>query len=167
MVKRRKHLHKFVVLSIFLLFFLIVTTIVKINRQRIYERSNGEIVVLFEEEISWDDLTQMISNIDESAKVKSYLGDYALIEVEKEEYFHFLKRVKKDSRIAAVQTNDEIQITGYTNDAYTDVQWAIHNPGQYLYFTDKDVVLRSTKDLDMDVDLAWQELEKKGLVKEK
>lgn len=166
MVKRRKHLHKFVVLSIFLLFFLIVTTIVKINRQRIYERSNGEIVVLFEEEISWDDLTQMISNIDESAKVKSYLGDYALIEVEKEEYFHFLKRVKKDSRIAAVQTNDEIQITGYTNDAYTDVQWAIHNPGQYLYFTDKDVVLRSAKeDLDMDVDLAWQELEKKGLVK--
>ena len=51
-----------------------MTTIVKINRQRIYERSNGEIVVLFEEEISWDDLTQMISNIDESAKVKSYLG---------------------------------------------------------------------------------------------
>lgn len=124
-----------------------------------YMKTGGEIVVIFDKEINDDVLYTLTSSFDTPVKVVRHIGDYALLFVQDgEKYNYVLKTLKGSPQVQAVQANNDITSLGFSNDTYADTQWAINNPGHYIYLSKAGSrEKKAIEDVDMDVVEAWEQ----------
>ena len=145
-----------------LLFVLTVGTVSHIEDLVDVENANGEIVVIFENEISEQELKLVVSSIYSSAEILRHIEDYALIYVKNDkDYTKVMNGLRNTPQVKAVQANNSIAVLNTSNDPYADSQWAIHNPGRYTQYAGaaKNVKI-SIEGIDMEVLKAWQQLNK-------
>ncbi|MDF2485372.1 MAG: hypothetical protein K0R46_1540, partial [Herbinix sp.] len=130
------------------------------KEQQAYNQAKGEIVVIFEGKISEQELLELVNRYDNQLEIINHIDDYALLNVKNSSYFNnILQSLKEEPIVAVVQGNTTISTLGFSNDTYADAQWAIDNPGHYIYLSeagrkDKPAV----PDMDMDVVEAWNVL---------
>ncbi len=127
-----------------------------------YINAGGEIVTIFEHEVTDQELKDLTKDFNNSLEVIKHIDDYALISVKNSiDYYDVLDNLKTYPGVAEAQGNIYVETLGFSNDTYADAQWAIYNPGAYLYLSELGSTnLRSTADIDMDVVEAWDYLHK-------
>lgn len=125
-----------------------------------YINAGGEIITIFENKVTDHMLQDLMKEFNYSLEVVKHIDDYALLSVKNsDDYYEVLDSLKAYPGVAEVEGNVSIEALGFSNDTYADAQWAIHNPGSYLYLTDfGKTSLPSTPDIDMDVVEAWDNL---------
>ena len=149
--------------TIILLLFLSESNIhqVKADQQKEYDETNGEIVVLFHNEIKDNELKLLTSSFNTPVEVVRHIGDYALLFIrEADQYQNMIDNLSENPLVQAVQANNNISIFGFSNDTYANAQWAIDNPGYYINLSEAGREEKSAvKDVDMDVVEAWQQFD--------
>ncbi len=132
------------------------------NRQELqaYKEAGGEIVVIFKDKMSEQGLDYLVEQYDGELKIVRHIEDYALLAVNDSSHFNnILHKLKDDETILEAQENTIISTLGFSNDTYADTQWAIENPGHYIYLTQAGRLNKpSMPDMDMDVVEAWKKL---------
>ncbi len=125
-----------------------------------YIDAGGEIVTIFEDKVSDRELKDLTEDFNGSVELVNHIDDYALLSVKNSiDYYDVLDSLKAYPGISEVQGNIDIDILSFSNDTYADAQWAIDNPGSYLYLTEfGKTSVTSTPDIDMDVVEAWNTL---------
>ncbi len=123
-----------------------------------YVQAKGEIVVLFDREVSDADLKDLKTSLYESVDIVRHIGDYVLLSVkDSAQYGEILRSLENDPQVKAVQPNVSISSMGITDDTYSDTQWAIDNTGHYIYLTEAGKQERpAVEGVDMDVKEAWE-----------
>ncbi len=127
------------------------------KQQMLYDKSNGEIVVVFHEELTDSSINSFMEKYKPYANIDKLIGDYALISVnEASNYETVLRSLKEDALVNTAQANSRVRIMSSTNDPYSDTQWYIDNSGQYITIS-KGLKRKvsSYEDVDMDVSEAW------------
>lgn len=132
-----------------------------------YINAGGEIVTIFEYKVTDQELKDLTKEFNNSLEVKNHIDDYALLSVKNSaDYYEILDGLKTYPGVAEVQGNVYVETLGFSNDTYSDAQWAIHNPGSYLYLSELGKTsIPSTPDIDMDVVEAWDNLRQNQSVK--
>ncbi|HWT26580.1 MAG TPA: hypothetical protein VN131_01450, partial [Mobilitalea sp.] len=103
-----------------------------------YNNAGGRIVVIFNQAIQDNDLQTLAASMDSHVKIVRHIGDYALFHVnEEEQYYHVINQLKKNPSVKVAQADSKIITTGVTNDAYSNTQWPIENPGHYTYISEE------------------------------
>lgn len=120
--------------------------------------SQGEIVVIFNKEIKEEELLTLTASLPAPVEVVRHLGNYALLYIEDStKYQDILNNLRKNSIVTAAQENSGIASMGFSDDTYADSQWAIDNPGHYIYLTETGNEERpAIEGVDMDVTEAWK-----------
>ncbi len=128
---------------------------------RAYNEAGGEIVAIFEQEISPQELDGYAARYEGRLQVIKHIDDYALFHVKDSSYFNdILNSLRKEEKVAQVQANVSVSSLGFSNDTYADAQWAISNPGHYIYVSEIGRMNKpAVKGMDMDVIQAWELLE--------
>ncbi len=126
-----------------------------------YINAGGEIVTIFKDKVTDQELKDLIKEFNNSLEVKNHIDDYALLTVkDSADYYNVLDSLKAYPGIAEAQGNVNVEPLGFSNDTYADAQWAIDNPGSYLYLSELGKTnLPATPDIDMDVVEAWDNLQ--------
>ena len=127
------------------------------REERAYNEAGGEIVTIFSEKISDQELLSIVDKYDNKINVVRHIDDYALLSVKDSSYFNnILRNLKAEPKVAEVQANTSVSTLGFSNDTYADAQWAIDNPGHYIYLSELGRKDRpAVPDMDMDVVEAW------------
>jgi hypothetical protein len=130
-----------------------------------YQEADGEIVVIFKDKISEQGLNTLIDRYNGGLELVNHIEDYALLTVKDSSHFNnILHKLNKEHTILEAQANSTISTMGFSSDTYSDAQWAIENPGHYIYLTQAGRLEKlSTPDMDMDVPEAWSFLSQNGL----
>lgn len=125
-----------------------------------YINAGGEIITIFENKVTDRKLQDLTKEFNDSLEVVKHIDDYALLSVKNSvDYYEVLDSLKTYPGVVEVQGNVDIEALSFSNDTYADAQWAIHNPGSYLYLTEfGKTSLASTSNIDMDVVEAWDNL---------
>ncbi len=128
--------------------------------QQAYQEAGGEIVVIFREKMSEEQLHHLVQQYDREIEIASHIDDYALLTVKDSSYFNnILHKLKNDKAVKEAQENITISTMGFSNDTYADAQWAIDNQGHYINMTQTGRWNElSIPDMDMDVIEAWKKL---------
>ncbi len=126
-----------------------------------YINAGGEIVAIFEDKVTDQELKDLAAGYNGSVEVVNHIDDYALLSVKNSsDYYDVLDSLKANSKISEVQGNIDLSPLSFSNDTYADAQWAIDNPGSYLYLSELGKMdVNSTPDIDMDVTQAWDNLQ--------
>ncbi len=137
------------------------------NEQRHYEEAGGEIVVIFKDTMTELGLSNLVDQYDRRVNIVSHIDNYALISVNESSYFNnILQSLKEDPGVIEAQANTIVSTLGFSNDTYADAQWAIENPGHYIYLTQAGrIEIPAIPDIDMDVVEAWKLMSEKALPK--
>lgn len=166
MKKRKFDLHKFnIVLLTLIVISAIAMGLTQVNLHRElqeYNEAGGEIVVIFNEEITEQELQNLTGEYGDKLALVRHIEDYALLSVsDSVHYNEIIASLKQNPLVAEVQGNIEVSTLGFSNDTYADSQWSIDNPGHYIYLSEAGKLDRpSVEGVDMDVVEAWGELAK-------
>lgn len=125
-----------------------------------YRKAEGEIVVLFDDDITKEKLEAMLIPYGEEVTLIRHIEDYALLSVRDiGQYQSILERIQSNPLVSAAEANSRIQSFALTKDTYSDSQWALENPGHYIYLSGFEKFRKqSVEDVDMDVPEAWEAL---------
>ena len=171
MNKWKNNLDKFyIALGTVLLGTALVLTVhktVTLQEQKDYLEARGEIVVIFNKEISEGELRSLIDQYDTSVEIVQHIEDYALLFVsDASTYKSILNSLEDTAQVLAAEANYGISTMSFTNDPFADTQWYIDNPGHYIYLNDTSKYKKSaTQGIDMDVLEAWESIAESGLAK--
>lgn len=127
-----------------------------------YQSSEGRIVVIFDSTLSSKKLRSITTSLGSNVEVEHHIGDYALLHIRDEHDFHkIIRKLQKNSQVKAVQADQNIRVSSFSNDSYASSQWPIENPGYYKHITSSFSMNKpSTEDVDMNVTEAWDILNK-------
>ncbi len=125
-----------------------------------YINADGEIIAIFEDKVTDQELMDLTEEFNQSLAVINHIDDYALLSVKNSaDYYEVIDTLKEYPGVSEVQSNISVEPMSFSNDTYADAQWAINNPGSYLYLTETGKAnLTATPDIDMDVVEAWDNL---------
>lgn len=155
-------LHKVLGLLLLIMGFTLASSGKNADREKQdYINAGGEVVTIFEDKVSDQELKVLTEEFNGSVEVVNHIDDYALLSVKDSvDYYDVIDSLKTYPGIAEVQGNITVEALSFSNDTYADAQWAIDNPGSYLYLTELGKTnLPSTPDVDMDVVEAWNNLQ--------
>lgn len=132
-----------------------------------YQKSGGEIVAIFDNNISSPDLVELTKQLGGKATLERHIEDYALFSVKSStDYYEVLSRLKNNPDISEVQGNVDITSLSFSDDTYADTQWAIDNPGHYIYLSEAGRLDKpAVAGVDMDVLDAWTTIKESALVR--
>lgn len=162
-----KHMHIALLLVILSVSFLsIVHTVTNKSTELVQgteekEQWYNEIILLLEQSMSREEVTEMVKYIDPSLVIKEHIDDYVLIQVEKEEELGAaLEVLSNHDQVRLAEVNGIIEAFSISTDYYSESQWALHNSGEYLSFGDADHMYQQSKvDVDMDAPEGWMMLD--------
>lgn len=158
----RKHkLNKMLLVACFMAaIFGLLTNIIYREFNKNYYNSDGEIVVIFENDLEQNALEEMVMQLGVNAKVLRHIEDYALISTQTaKDYRIAIKKLENNPRVLDVQGNVNINTLSFSSDTYADKQWAIQNNTEGIVLTDlNELEEPSLQGIDMDVVEAWDTL---------
>lgn len=80
----------------------------------------------------------------------------ALVRLNESSTAYYLSLLRNDPAIAAADYDAPVESFAISQDAYSDAQWGLDNPGSYSYIADMNTsTVLSTQDIDMNVPEAW------------
>lgn len=126
-----------------------------------YNEAGGEIVAIFKQEISEQELEGYVLRYDGQLEIINHIEDYVLFGVKDSSYYNdILHSLKQEEGVAEAQENVPVSNLSFSNDTYADAQWAIDNPGHYIYVSEAGRMNKpAVRDMDMDVTEAWEFLD--------
>lgn len=130
------------------------------QEQKAYNEAGGEIVTIFDDKISEQELSDLVNHYNGQLEIVKHIDEYALLSVKNSSYFNnILHNLKKEPKVSEAQANSALSTLSFSNDTYADAQWAIDNPGHYIYLSEAGRKDReAVADMDMDVVEAWKAL---------
>ncbi len=130
------------------------------REQKAYNEAGGEIVTIFDDKISEQELSDLVNHYNGQLEIVKHIDEYALLSVKNSSYFNnILHNLKKEPKVSEAQANSALSTLSFSNDTYADAQWAIDNPGHYIYLSEAGRKDReAVADMDMDVVEAWKAL---------
>lgn len=136
-------------------------------KQTDYQNGEGQIVVLFHNDISDKKLQNIADQYDGLIKIKKHIGDYALFSVEdSSQYQAVLDSLNSDPEIISAQADGKIKSLSTSKDTFSDTQWYIDNPGYYIdYSYSFRRKAKSVAGIDMNVAKAWKNMEESDLAR--
>lgn len=115
------------------------------------KKEDKEIIVIFNDEVEKDELSDFVLSLGKDVKIKSHLDDYVLLSIKEETRFKtILKRIKRNPEVIVAEENTEIN----TLEAVNGI---VHS------FTNT-VMSETTGPIDVDMGLkeAWDQLDGKN-----
>lgn len=162
MREKRLILHKFSRATITMAGVLLLLFTVAGNWQnnRNSVRTDQEIVVVFHEAITPNELMQMLDPFGDKVTLLRHIEDYALLSVaDQEEYSAVLESLQRNDFVSVAEANSPVISLGFNNDTFSETQWALENRGHYIYQSQAGSFKKqSVPDMDMDVPEAWEAL---------
>lgn len=159
-MKNSRRLKYSILITISTAFFLTAHSFLQNNIEKLrlskeYNEAKGEVVVIFEEKLNLQELTDFTTSFEIPLEIVNHYEDYALLHIPEEAaYQEVIGDMKNSSMIKAVQAN--YKVSAMSNDRFADTQWAIYNPGYYTKYTRAGKQYSYSKvDVDMDVSEAW------------
>jgi subtilisin family serine protease len=135
------------------------------EKQTDYADAKGQIIVAFNEKITDNELSSLITSMGTNIEVISHIDDYALIFVkEAEEFDNVIEKLNENSKVEVSEANGNFHIMDFTNDSYAVAKCTAGNYGNYSNLLDigktkkvkntgiaENVEKMSEDDFDMDV----------------
>lgn len=156
-------LHKFNIFRVIVVTCIALIALINISAwqsQHKFFDANGEIVVIFNQDISDVNLKLLLQQYGDKVTLVRHIEDYALLSVkDSRQYQSVLESIQRNPQVSAAQENDSVSLLSFSNDTYAGTQWAIENPGYYTYLSEIGQSQReAVEDVDMDVQEAWEAL---------
>ncbi len=161
MMKREQKRHKQNMVFTLLLSAAFITALFTgfLSRRELrdYRESDGEIVAIFKQEIGPEELEEYAAQYDGQLEVLRHIDDYVLFHVkDSSSYYDILRSLNREDRVAQAQSNVPVSTLSFSSDTYADAQWAIENPGQYVYLSELGRMNKpAVQGVDMDIIKAW------------
>ncbi len=145
---------KYSTFALVLSFFLIPQPTTQNKEQR--KEQSKELVILWNQDVSADEKQAILSLYETNICIENEYDNFMLLSVidsiTAQKVHHDLS---KREEISAIDFNTSIELS-YTDDSYSEAQWALHNPGYYGQLIEKNLVnVYSTNDMDMNIPEAW------------
>ena len=116
----------------------------------------GEIVILWDSPIEESLARERLDEIASGLSLQEHIGDYTLCYLADGSMERCISLLNRTDGILAAEPNYILDTFSVTNDTYSDTQWALNNPGQYVHISGSSRgIINSTPDVDMDIPEAW------------
>lgn len=131
------------------------------DKAQITEQSN-ELVILWNDEVSADEKDTLLSSYINEVSIMNEYDNFMLLSTTDASIAEEIRSdLSKRQEINAIDFNTTVELH-YTDDTYSEAQWALHNPGYYGQLVGDNLVnVYSTNDMDMNIPEAWSIFNKK------
>lgn len=118
--------------------------------------STQNIIVTFTSDIDVNSKEKLLCTVPDT-DILWQTGTSALLRVSAASSDHVLSSLRASKFVAAADFDAPIEVMSVSQDAYTNTQWPLDNPGSYSYISStRTMTLLGTEDVDMNIPEAWK-----------